>query len=794
MRRTAALPLLAATALAAAAPAAAQEVWTGAAGSKSWNDGGNWASGRAPAPTIGLFALFDDPAGAAFGFGGSAPLRFGRIELSTNSGPVTLKAPGFVLGGSVNGEPDIGFIAEDVATDAVLRNYSTGALTLRGGAAAGWNLVVDATNGPIRIEGGLDPAGHSVAQRGPHPLEIAGGEPVDFRSFDFAEGGLTLAGRADVAIPNLELGATRFADRIGAPEVRVEGGSTLRITNSVNNSIWFRYPFVLGTPGKTDKSTFVGNQGRLSFNRAPSFSAGSCITNVGPVCFGFHPTSDIPRTVRVPSGMRIHAQGIWLGGTPNIDWNRFDRLGHNGIKLLVEGPEIPDTPGPKKLSGPPTLLDLDQRGFLVGGSFDSGNSSNALARLSGAVVLRTTGWIMVPELPRRNDGNRLFLEGGARADAKGVEIGGASSTNVLSLSGEGTSLMVGGEGVYLGYGSEQPGESVGNRIVIKDRARLHSEGPVRIGRGRRHNDRNGSLSKDNTLTVSGGARLVTAGAEIGVATFTGPVLSPAVVIDGTGSRWDLSAQGVVVGNARGAALSNAVLSIRNGAAVTNARDVVVGSAAGSTARDCRLRLTAARLFTHGNVYVGRTSDGGGDYESVGNSVVLAGANTVGALWDFGGGGLYVGLSEGWRHTVRDNFLELRPGARVQNVGRLILGCGTHSEAAFSEGNELRLLGGSIAPVKSLRMGKGGILALGINPASKLGTTPVEVEGDVDIEKGAFVKPLPGKGVRPRLFPVLRWKGNAKGLENLALAPGVDAAKWKLHVDAEKKQVLLQMLP
>jgi hypothetical protein len=353
--------------------------------------------------------------------------------------------------------------------------------------------------------------------------------------------------------------------------------------------------------------------------------------------------------------------------------------------------------------------------------------------------------------------------------------------------------MVGGEGVYLGYGSDQPGESVGNRIVLKDRARLHSEGPLRIGRGRRHNDRNGSLSKDNTLTVSGGARLVTAGAEIGVANFTGPVLSPAVVVDGAGSRWDLAAQGVTVGSGRGASLSNAVLSIRNGAAVTNVRDVAIGYASGSTARNCRLQLTASRLFTHGRVYVGRTQDGGGDYESLDNLAVVAGANAVGALWDFGGGSLFVGYSEGWRHMLRRNALELRPGGRLQNIDALVLGTGSHSEDSFSEGNELRLLGGSLAPVKSLRMGKGGVLALSINPASKLGTTPVEVEGDVEISRGAFVKPLPAKGVRPRLFPVLRWKGGAKGLENLALAPGVDASRWKLHVDAEKKQVMLQLL-
>ena len=795
MRRPAALPLLAAAALAAAAPAAGQEVWTGAAGSKSWNDGGNWASGRAPAPTIGLFALFDDPAGAAFGFGGSNPIRFGRIELTTNSGPVTLKAPGFVLGGSVNGEPDVGFIVEDVATDAVLRNLSSGALTLRGGAAAGWDLVIDATNGPVRIEGGFDPCGHAVAKRGPHPLEISGGEPSHFRSFDFAEGGLSLSGRADVAIPNLELGPRRFAGLADSPEIRVEGGSTLRITNSVNNSVWFRYPFVLGTPGKTDKSAFVGNQGRLSFNRAPTFAPGCCITNAGPVCFGFHPTSDIPRTVRVPAGMRIHAQGLWLGGTPNLDWQKFDQRGHNGIKLLVEGPEIPDTPGKKQLSGPPTLVDLGQRGFLVGGSFDNANSSNAVARLSGAVVLRTTGWINVPEPPRRNDNNRLFLEGGARADALGVEVGSASAGNALSIAGEGTSLTLGREGIYLGYGSDQPGESVGNRIVLKDRARIHSDGPLRIGRGRRSDSADQSLSKDNTLTVSGGARLATAGAEIGVATHKGPVLSPAVVVDGSGSRWDLSAQSLTIGGARGAALSNAVLSIRNGATVTNVRDVVLGYAAGSTARNCRLQLTASRLFTNGRVYIGRTSDGDRDYESLDNLAVVAGANAVGGLWDFGGGSLYVGYSEGWRHMLRRNALELRPGGRLQNIDALVLGTGSHSEDSFSEGNELRLLGGSLAPVKSLRMGKGGVLALAINPASKLGTTPVEVEGDVEISKGAGVKPIPPKGgARPRLYPVLRWKGNAKGLENLALASGVDASKWKLHVDAEKKQVMLQLLP
>ena len=142
------LPLLLGALLAAAPASAQEEVWTGSGETKSWNDAGNWASGRVPAPTIGLRLLFGAPEGAAFGFGGKAPLRFGQIHLATNSGPVVLQAPGIVLGGSVNGEPDVGFVLEDLSTPAVLRNEAPASLSLRGGVSLGYQHI---TNETIRL-------------------------------------------------------------------------------------------------------------------------------------------------------------------------------------------------------------------------------------------------------------------------------------------------------------------------------------------------------------------------------------------------------------------------------------------------------------------------------------------------------------------------------------------------------------------------------------------------------------------------------------------------------------------
>ena len=784
------LPLLLGALLAAAPASAQEEVWTGSGETKSWNDAGNWASGRVPAPTVGLRLLFGAPEGAAFGFGGKAPLRFGQIHLATNSGPVVLQAPGIVLGGSVNGEPDVGFVLEDLSTPAVLRNEAPASLSLRGGVSLGWDLAIDAAGGPVRVSGGLDPAGHAVSKKGAFPLEISGGGPVAFRSFTLSDGGLSLENGADVALPIGEFGARGLPRLPDAPAIRLRGGSTLRLTNKVGR-LWFRQPLEIGDPAaKSDRSTLVGNGERITFNRAPVLAPGACISNVQAICLGFHPTSAIPRTVRVPEGARIHCNGLWLGGDPSLN-SQLDRTGQAGIRLLVDGPALPPgPPGSRKPKGEPVLLDLGDGDLLVGGVF-GGCSSNALARLSGAAVLRTRGRIMVPDLPWRSDGNRLSLEGGARAECGVLEVGGGSSSNRLVLSD--ATMSVGQQGVYLGFGSERSSPSAGNRILLKDGSRLLSEGTLRIGRGRRGNGQGPDFSADNSLQVLGGSRLSTVGAEIGVGTFSGPVRNTLVEVDGNGSTWLLGGKSLTVGLADGAPVSNALVRLGPGTLVTNVGDVVVGYGRGSAARDCRLLVRGARVFSSGTVFVGRTGEGGRDSSASGGSIVLAGRDKVPGLWDFGGGNLRIGWSEGWTRALRRNAFELRPGGRAQNIGTLSVGGGTR-EKAFTEEAVLSLAGGSLPPVGELVLGEGGVLQMTVDPRlGKSATTPVAVLGNVRAEKGAFVRPVPAKGLPPRLYPLLAWKGEAKGIERLALAPDADASRWKLHVDAEKKRVFLQLL-
>ena len=89
---------------------ASAATWTGESESPSWNTKENWLEQAVPPVSKSSTILFDSPAGASFAFGGNAPLSFGSFTASTNSGPVSIRAPGFHLGGSANGAPDVGFI------------------------------------------------------------------------------------------------------------------------------------------------------------------------------------------------------------------------------------------------------------------------------------------------------------------------------------------------------------------------------------------------------------------------------------------------------------------------------------------------------------------------------------------------------------------------------------------------------------------------------------------------------------------------------------------------------------
>lgn len=84
------------------------ETWTGAGKENGWNDGKNWAEGRAPASSPGTKLFFDVPEGPSFGFGGDVPFSLREIALGPRSGDVSFRAPGFRFGGRPVAEPDVG--------------------------------------------------------------------------------------------------------------------------------------------------------------------------------------------------------------------------------------------------------------------------------------------------------------------------------------------------------------------------------------------------------------------------------------------------------------------------------------------------------------------------------------------------------------------------------------------------------------------------------------------------------------------------------------------------------------
>ena len=771
-RTSAALLLL----LAAACPVRAAE-WSGGGESRGWNDAANWAERRVPVPTIGLTVEFADPQGASFGFGGADPIRFAGLFARTNSGPVILKAPGFVLGGSINSEPEVGFIVEDTAAPARLTADNEGGLTLIGGLRSGWETILTAaSNATIVLSGGFDPADFPVTKEGHGSLVFRGGRS-ELTRFTMRGGFLELDG-ADVAVPFSEIGS---ASTVGSPGISLRNRATLRLRTSDSVFRW-RRRLELGAPGAAaDASTLDAGGRELRFNSEPAFASGACITNAGLLRFPYGGVPGKPATVRIPPGFRLYCEGVSLGGNPGLNW-QTDRNGLGWIDLVVEGPDVPDGPGNHKLSGPPTVLQFPKGGLWIGGRPDGVLCSNATATLSGAVVLTAPDQIYVPGSPAR--GNRLRLLRGVRADVLGIDVGRGSVSNSAALSG--ARVTLGKEGLHVGCGAENGAAPTANRVLVRDGARVLSDGPLEIGWGRRNRDKAKLAPFGNELQVLAGSRLETAGAKIGVGASENPTRDNSVAVTGAGAVWNLRDGELAVGVSDSGVCTNSLLLVRSGGLVTNAHDVVVGRARNDNAFGNRIVVLGGRLCSTGTVRVGTTTGSSNKAGAFGNSIVVAGQGRDNGVWDFGGGTLVVGGGRGWAQDSKRNFLEVRPGGRLRAIGSLVLG--ESDDGANNNLNVFALAGGVVEPVGSLRVRAKNTISVTINAKLPRGANPLYVTGDVAFEENSWILPVGSPATPKGVYPALTWKGEAKGLENLRLSPDADDSRWDLVVDAEHRQV------
>ena len=780
-RKLATAAVLAALSAAAAFPGAARAAeWTGGGKSRSWNDAGNWADGSVPVPAPGLQLSFDAPEGASFGFKGQ--FRTGSIRVGTNSGPVSVRAAGTVLGGSVNSEPDVGWIVEDASATVRVENLSASALEFDGGLKAGWDVELhSATGAAVVVSGGLDAAGRKVSKTGAGAFELRGGKTV-LDTFESRGGPTVLSDGADVAAPFSSLGSR--SDPAGAGWT-VGPGSRLALSSD-SERIFLYSPLVLGgspddpPPAAGEPRARLEGAGRcLVFCVPPSFAPGCKVENAGYARFAFGGDSNAPAVVRMPAGMSWSGESIFLGGWPNDPDNSVQKNGLAWTKLSIEGAKI--------------ALKND---FSVGGPVDNVQARHMSAALSAGASLETGGAVRVPAQPGCSRGNSLRAGPGTSIACEGIFVGAGSVSNLIAVSG--ARVSVGKRGVDVGLEGNWDGPPEHNVFALGDKASLRAKSPLTVGRGRRGNGGKQLVARDNRVFVQGASRIETEGGAVGIGGTDEPTEGSRVDVSGPGSAWGLCGRDLVVGDARGGPVTNCAVVVRDGASLLGAQRVVVGAAGEGRASGCAIVVEGGRVQSTNEVRVGSTRDAKGKAPSQGNRIVLGGRKARGktparpGVWDFNKGALKIGCGTGWNQEIGDNRFELLPGGRAENVGPVQVGAG--GEGAVSRGNRLCLLGGTISPVPSLSLGRRSVVEIAVDPSLKLGTSPLGIEGDADFGFEPAVLPVARPGAKPGTYPVLAWKGKTAGdLAALKLHPSADPKRWQLVVDAEGKRVGVKLL-
>ena len=775
----------AALCLLALSVSAAAETWTGGGKENSWNDGENWAEGRAPASSPGTRLFFDAPDGAAFGFGGEDPISMREVALGPDSGPVSFRAPGFRFGGRPVAEPDVGRILESHgAVGAVVSNGSPAELKFSGPATAAWDFSVFATNGPVSFAKGLDMEGRPLVLAGPGAVEIRGGE-LKPESCTLRNVPLTLD-RATLAYRGND-----FVDKGDAGRVDLRRGAALRLLGGGWGDVYVRMPLSVGDPDDARDPSVLAGPGpgtSVVFAAPATFAPGCVLTNAWAFRFAV-PSSPTNRTTfRFPAGSKITARALDFFG--QAEWRRDTPVEITHVKFVVEGPD----PGDVKAA--PTVIETAERGIRIGGRQDRTTTHHATFSAEGRVEIRSAGVVEIPSRETATCNNRATFGPGVSIAARGLSVGSATSNTLVRLSGVRADL--GDWGLGLGIEGEWRGWSaVNNGLSLEDGSKLAAKGHMTIGRFRWTQEQNNEC-RDNWLKISGGSTFRVAGLAIGDGLDADhPVHDCSAVVADSGSVLDLGAGALEIGNGRQGSADSCTLLAKNGALVTNATSVVVGRGQGGRAAFNRFLVQGARVSTSGEVLVG-TCGGGNTRLACSNLLSVAGSGKTVATWDFGGRALSIGTGGSGGARACDNEVAFLPGSEIRNLGAITVGASGQNDLV-STGNALRLAGGRVAAVKSLNIGPGNTLEIAINPAfGKQGTYPLPITGDFTLGGwkygDCYVKPVAAKGVRPGTYPVLAWKGNGNDLGHLKLHPSADAARWKLNVDETRKLVTVTLLP
>lgn len=758
---------------------ASAATWIGGNESPSWNTKENWLEQAVPPVSKSSTILFDSPAGASFAFGGKSSLPFGSFTTSTNSGPVSIRAPGFCLGGSANDEPDVGFILEDIVFPAIIENKSTNAFSVVSDISAQKQLALKADSVPLEIKGNIGVNGPLILE-GPIVLRSStiNADRIEHRR------GLLELDQTSLSVTNEAYGSRDPKQ----PKIayRLTNGSSLSFEPPKNDGSIFVY-----CPIELENAEFHSSAKEVFFLDNMPIIGEQATINVAGLLRLIDPHSNpTNRTaVTIGQGAKISCGSFSLGGNPRFGWPR-QNAPCSSMDLILEGgdPKAPDADA-KQIS-----LSVKQGSFAVGGGFDQNVSAGMRLFASGNVLIDVAENFSVPLGGNGISLNSATFSNGVQVACKNFSLGSSGLSNTVMVS---QSRLQTGDG-YLAVGNVGSWKFQGgtfNRLLVSDHSDVGGFKTGVILANSRFNDRNNeaAVCHDNEIIVSGRSRFRSSHVNVGQGSLLVPTRDNRIVVSGAGTRWESNEGDFHVGYAEGGRSFDNSVIIRDGASLTGVRDLRVGSVTekGGRAKGNKMLVMGANISTKGHVAVGYFPKTHAQAVAETNLLVVAAHNNIPTIWDFNGGDLLVGFGLADNQKTSGNLFRGGPGAKLKNIKKIAIG---GNAKADTYKNTLSLEGCDIDPIETLSIAPNNTLSITINPEfGPLGTKPIRVTGDVIFDYDPFILPVAAKGVKPGKYPVLAWKGKGVNVNQVKLSKEANQNRWKLIVDETGKKILVECL-
>lgn len=741
--------------------------WLGAGKTAKWSDKSNWAQNQVPSFFSFSTAIsFDAENGKHFGFGGDDfEMRIGSIFYPTNAGSYAVSAPIFTIGGSVNENRDDGYILENIYSPGLIENHSDQTQTLKGARLRiGWDTTIETINGDVVLKGGADGPNYRIYKHGPNNLTIADGK-IDLKAISFNEGNLVLS-NVTGSILNDNSFSTNFTSMLS-----VKDGAHITVGNTnVNDVFYLRHQFNVSGENESGEPCLIDFQNRNLAIFSKDFKVDSgIIENAGHIRL-LNGWSGERYTFEFTNGAELSCKGMFVG----VADRNFGQTGCSNVTLRVTGGPK-DTPTTLNLNGGDLLL-----GTLGGWGDRFSGGSNTVEVIGNSRIIGINK-LHIPADGSRN--SRFIVNDGAKLETGLFWFGFRGSCTTGIINGKDTRVEVINNDFTVGYSDW--GNSISNILLtVSNGAVLNSKPTLYVGQTPSTNTENCPATNVVVRVINGG-KLRSNGAVIGHAT-RGKNSSNAVdnklLISGDGSAWESTGSEIIVGNALSSIAHHNSIVIQDQARVLCRSQIIVGYGRGRPSTNNRFRLLSGSVLrTESSIVVGKNNNS--DNQNVSENVFeMRGTPKALTILQLENKNITIGYSDNRNRPANNNRFILGPYSEIRGVASINIGMEKNSA---NVDNAIVLAGGS-ALIENLTIASNNCIELDLGNATK----PLLVNQNIFFGEGVRIKVINTERAKPGQYPVLAWKGECTGIDNIKLDPSMDASRWVLDVRKDRKQIVL----